>query len=498
MRDFATLFTGRDDVYGKYSLASDVTPSLKGKLAGKAVTIDKPVTPELYAAHIRGEQMLGIVPIRLDGTVLWFVIDVDNYEDGLHPAIMKKINARGLPLVVTTSKSGGAHLWCFLTEPIPAAQARDVGKVFAKALDLPESIEIFPKQTSTKKDDKGSWINLPYFGNERWCVGEDGTKKLTFEEFMEYANANLASPEDLKIKRREAKEAPGGDTQAPPCLQRRAEDGVEEGQRNDTLKQYSIYAKQAFPDDWEMRVKEWNDEHVTPRYPMDELSKLLAGARRKDIHYMCNRFGDVCDKQACLKLAYGVGRGGGGEGAILIFDRIEWIDGEQPFFRVSMFDRMFQAKPEQLFNYTAFRNLCLGATGEPLPMMKQGTYEEQLTPALALKINITAPPDTQTKERIIARFKDWVSQACSRDNLGSALLRFAPYYDGAAIYFKGEDFMKNVDRVHKDLTRSQVFVILRDWGVMQTKQNDGRKTHELWMYPITEPVEWLGFEREGK
>lgn len=492
MKSFAELFTGRDDVHGVYMLPKNASPSKKGKRVGAAKTVREPVTPELYDAHNRGELMLGIVPIRLDGTVMWFVIDVDNYQDDLHPPLMKKINALGLPLVVTKSKSGGAHLWCFLSDPITATQAREVAHKFAQKLGLPENVEIFPKQEAIKKSDEGSWINLPYCGDTRKCVGEDGYQSFTLQQFVEYANARIVHPSDLAFKKREAVEVEGSDdqTQAPPCIQRMSEDGVEEGRRNDAVTQYAIFARRAFPDDWQSRVKEWNDEHVTPRLKMDEVALIVDSVEKHNYQYMCNRFTDICNKQVCLTLKFGIG-GGEPASTVILFDRVEWVNGEAPYYWISMFGEKFRATANDLMLYSSFRRIVLAHCGQLLPAMKQPEWEKVLNPTLAKMDRTTAPADTQMRDRVITKFQEWCSAMCRRDDREEAFKHNNPFYDGNNIYFMGDAFMRTIDRGWQ-IDRAVAWLYLRDWGVMQDIITVGGKEVNVWVYPVRGPL-WFTF-----
>ena len=77
------------------------------------------VTLDLWQDHVEGKRPLGIIPIREDSTCSWGSIDIDEYDvDAL--AVVKKIEQMKLPLVPCRSKSGGLHLFLFVTEPVAA------------------------------------------------------------------------------------------------------------------------------------------------------------------------------------------------------------------------------------------------------------------------------------------------------------------------------------------------------------------------------------------
>jgi hypothetical protein len=154
---FDKLFNGSDRAHGIYTLPKNK----KGKQKGTAKTIKEPATKELYDKHIAGEIGLGIVPIDSDSNCHFAAIDIDTYDINLHE-LENDVNNFKLPLVVCSTKSGGAHLYLFLKEPIPAEIINPAMALWANRLGFP-NVEIFPKQKKLKKNELGNWINLPYF-----------------------------------------------------------------------------------------------------------------------------------------------------------------------------------------------------------------------------------------------------------------------------------------------------------------------------------------------
>ncbi len=140
---------------------------------------------------------MGIIPIRDDSTCVFGAIDIDVYADIDHVQIVAMLAKLGYPLVVCRSKSGGAHVYLFAAEPVPAA------KMQAKLRDIAARLghgtaEIFPKQIKIGGDrDLGSWINMPYFDHAetvRPALGANGDP-LPAERFLDYAEATKATGE---------------------------------------------------------------------------------------------------------------------------------------------------------------------------------------------------------------------------------------------------------------------------------------------------------------
>jgi hypothetical protein len=118
LEKFRAIFSGLDIAYGTYVIKSERGD---GKQAGKATVVRKPPTEDLWIKHLDGvEPSLGIIPIRSDNSCIWGCIDIDQYPID-HKGLVQRISSLGLPLVVCRSKSGGAHVFLFVREPIPAA-----------------------------------------------------------------------------------------------------------------------------------------------------------------------------------------------------------------------------------------------------------------------------------------------------------------------------------------------------------------------------------------
>ena len=163
---FREIFEGNNSAYGIMKLTGETTE--KGKAVAKAFIKREPVIDKLWQDHIDGKDpALGIIPINEDNMCRWGCIDVDVYNLD-HLALMRDIKGKGFPLVTFRSKSGGAHLFLFAKEFIPASLMQSKLKTMAKALGYDGS-EIFPKQTEIFVDrgDTGNFLNLPYHGGVR-------------------------------------------------------------------------------------------------------------------------------------------------------------------------------------------------------------------------------------------------------------------------------------------------------------------------------------------
>jgi len=500
MRQFHELFVGRTDAYGTYALPKGQTAKRGTKFLGKAQTIrNGNLTVENYREHVRGEVGLGIVPIIPKvNTVSWFVIDVDKYgEDDLHGSLAKMINALNLPLVVCKSKSGGAHLYCFLTEPAPAADVLGVARKFAKKLKLDPKVEIFPKQDSISSNDAGSWINLPYFGETRPCMGADGHTELTLKEFVLFVHEREVDPSDLDVRVSEMDHrVDDHGSKAPPCIDRFIEDGIEEGGRDNALTHVSVYMKKRYPDDWQDRVAEFNASHITPELKFNEVSRIIKGAERRDYQYLCKQqpMCAVCDKDACLKREFGVGSGEGSTLDDFTIDSLRKIETEDPIWVIVIDGIPISLKTDIIFNYPAFRMEFFKRCNRVLKAMKPEDWKAIINEA-ADKCEVErAPAIVGESGQIRHHFMEWVGQAL-RGSDPNMILDGNPIYREKELSFRGTDFISYLKRTGGRYEDRMVWQVMNEDGAETTSEEIKGTKRQLWTYPVGEP--WFDLPDTG-
>lgn len=309
-RRFARLFEGLDCGYGKYNALQP--PDEKGKIVGKnRGWVAQPLTLENYRQHLAGEFGLGVAPIRADSTCVFGAIDIDVYDGLDHLELIRKLKESQIPLIVCRSKSGGAHIYAFASEPVPAAKMsaklKEIGRILGYG-----GTETFPKQTQIIEHEDGkltaSWVNLPYYGpltNLRYALNDVGDP-YELEEFLDLAERRR---QPLGWFEKPLPERASELPQGPPCLQHLVQIGFAEGIRNNGLTALAVYYKKADPDSWKERVNQANDKYMKPPLPPEEVKNTIKSAGRKEYSYKCN---DIplcqhCNKELCRTREYGVG-----------------------------------------------------------------------------------------------------------------------------------------------------------------------------------------------
>ena len=290
---FATRFAGLRKAYGTFT-ASDETRE-DGKANGKNITISKELSDtdllKLWEDHLLGRQSVGIVAIDENNSCVWGAIDVDEYQLDLKD-LAKKLAKQELPLILCRSKSGGAHIYIFLQEPVAASMLQRKLRQLAAAIGYGQA-EIFPKQTKLLLDrgDRGSTLNMPYFGGEnstRYAYGEEG-QALTPNEFIEYIDKIQITSKLLEqLEASPLNEQQEWLDQAPPCIQHLIVQGFPKGTRNSGLFNVGVFLRKKYPDDWEKRLEDVNITYMQPPLGAQEVLTVGKQVQRKDYFYKCN------------------------------------------------------------------------------------------------------------------------------------------------------------------------------------------------------------------
>lgn len=301
VKRFIDIFSGLTRAYGTYEIGA----KKKGlKAVGKALTVRSQLTEEIYKYHLDGLKGIGVIPINDRNNCLFAAIDIDQYDQFDPKNIADIIERNNWPLVTCRSKSGGAHVFMFLAEEVPAYLVRAKLKEYAIALGYPNA-EIFPKQDELRgKEDIGNWINLPYFNSKRSTrYAIKNGEALKFKEFLDYAEEQSLTQSQLN----ELEVGHGEFSDAPPCLQQFTISGFPPGSMNNALFSMGVYARMKYPDSWQKMVYEYNERFMGPGSPQ-EVQQIVKSLDKKKYIYKCQEppLCQACDKSICGQREFGI------------------------------------------------------------------------------------------------------------------------------------------------------------------------------------------------
>jgi hypothetical protein len=212
----------------------------------------------------------------------------------------------GVPLSVCRSKSGGAHIFLFTTDFVPAKLMRDKLMSLSAVLGFGKA-EVFPKQIELKsQDDTGNFLNLPYFNcknTTRYCFDSKG-QAITIDAFLNGVKVSALTPkelQDLKIQR-----PPSEYDDGPPCLQSITKEKLDDG-RDRVMFHFRVYAKKKWPESWVDKIDEFNHQRFINPFRHDEIAKFRKD--KKDYGYLCKDepMCNHCDKDLCRTRKFGIG-----------------------------------------------------------------------------------------------------------------------------------------------------------------------------------------------
>jgi hypothetical protein len=500
VKKFKSIFYGLDRAYGQYKSDGQL---VNGKASGKAFILKKPVTDQLWIDHIEGKDpSLGIIPIRDNSTCTWGCIDIDTYPLD-HKKILRKIRDLDLPLVMCRSKSGGAHVFIFLKEPVQAKLIRDKLQEWAGELGY-ANCEIFPKQIEIQADrgDTGNFLNLPYHGGDdsmRHGFSDDGSAS-SLDNFFSLYDRYCTSEKDLKefkVKRKNDIELNDG----PPCLSTLMSQGIPPGGRDNTLYQYAVYAKKKWPDDWSAKIEEFNYKYMETPLSAQQVLKTIKQHEKKDYQYKCKDqpMCAVCSLNICKGKQYGVGNTFEHQ----VSDLTKYESDESTWF-LNIDGRRLKLSTDQLYDQHKFRRACMNEINVMPNMMRPNDWDSRLQ-SLLDNVEVIQMPHEITKtgrfESLLERFLEDQGEAEHADeiDMGKALFEQRDYTDKIkddkgereitvkkmTAYFKSEWLQKFLKRNDfKDFSTTEMAAHIRNkLGGGDTRRKIKGKTAYLWFVP---------------
>lgn len=451
-QQFFNLFRGLDRAHGRYS-----TPKVNGtsaKLEAGAGTVAEPVTVELWEVHLAGGMGLGITPVMDDANVWFGCIDIDVYPLE-HKILNEKIQLLGLPLVVTRTKSGGAHCYLFCSEPTSAALVQGRLMEWAVLLGF-TGVEVFPKQVKLANNkDNGSWLNMPYFDNNKRTTRygfDDKGEPLNASGYLTYANSKKISAyelQELKIKA-SLDDIDDWFEESPPCLSTLGRTGYPEGSRNNGLFAIAVYLRKRFGEEsWEDRLDTYNNKFMLPPLGYKEVVQIIKSVKKKSYSYKCKDqpIVGVCNKQLCLLRKFGIK--GANEDPGVKVGSIQMLMTEPVTWLIDVNSHRIELTTEELHSFRKFQLRCMETLAILPEQIKQTTWEKVLKDRLPTAERIHVPEDATREGQL------WVhlSKFCTSRVTGKALdelLIGRPYTDKERSYFCANDFLQYLtqQRVH--------------------------------------------------
>tara|TARA_A100001391_G_scaffold33113_3_gene17863 strand:- start:2879 stop:4417 length:1539 start_codon:yes stop_codon:yes gene_type:complete len=489
-KTFATIFRGLEEAFGTYEINST---KANGKQTGQAKIVRESRTEAHWEGHLSGKgASVGIIPINADNNCVWGCVDIDQYNFN-HKELIDKIREKKLPLVVCRSKSGGAHVFLFANDWMPAKDMQEVLRHIASALGYSGS-EIFPKQVKLQLDrgDVGNFLNMPYYDAEdglRYAIKDDGTA-ATLEEFFELHKAFVQTPEQilaLQVQKEDNLPVPDG----PPCLQLLCTQGFPEGTRNNGLFNVGVYLRKSHPDTWEDEVAKYNHQYMNPPLPLAEVNIIVKQLNRKDYVYKCNDapINDYCNKELCLTRKFGVGSAGNNAAVA----NLRKYASTPPVWFMDVNGEPLELDTDALLNQNAFQKACVEQLNFMPPTSSKPLWEARIN-ALLRDMTETEGGVIETSQdaSLEGAFYDYLEDFCrnmqtAQDKEEILLRRPWTDEDTNQTFFRLRDFENYLKRNRFfDFKTHKIAQRLRDINGEPTTLRIKERTVRVWRIPALE------------
>lgn len=202
---FASLFWGQTNAY--FNL-------------GKMSTVWKPLTVDVFLAHLKGELELGVYCTNDQNLSYWGCVDFDapektKQQDSLAYQAALQLRSKyaeyGIQAWIERSRNKGYHVWVFPDRPMPARHLRQCQLSLLSELGM-SGIEVNPKQEnlwntsipktapSNRRFGIGNLVRIPYSPLAtpgRMCMLDHG-RSLPLPVWLPEALSTRPLPSDLE------------------------------------------------------------------------------------------------------------------------------------------------------------------------------------------------------------------------------------------------------------------------------------------------------------
>lgn len=471
---FNELFMGLRRAYFTFKITK--TNKDKGnKQEGIGDIVRGEVTDTLWSHHLNGTRGIGVMPIDDDGRSWFGAIDIDVYDLDLIE-LEAKIKTLELPLIVCRTKSGGAHLYCFTSEPVKSIDLRDKLHSWAVILGYP-GVEIFPKQnTLASKNDTGSAINMPYFGGDsstRYAIIV--AKMRSMEQFLSYAFDHRISEEQLLNTNAVTL---NGFEEAPPCLEILCARGIHEGERNNALFSIAVFYKKSDPENLRNKVIEANQKYCDNPYSgkeVRELTGIINSVDRKDYFYKCKDapIKQYCNPVLCSKRQYGIDLPDAEETIEVNLGSLVKVKTDPPLWILQVDGYGIELETDEIMKQDKFIAKCMEKIHKWPNKIKARDWQRMVQDRLNNLDEQDAPDDASER----GRFQFLVEQFCISKNMGvlpEDLSRGLPYTEEDKTYFRAKDLQDFLFRNQfRGLSAREM------WMVVQNDMGGGKRKFQF-------------------
>ena len=500
IKKFLEAFNGYQLAYGQHG---NFKAKDNGKMEGHAQTVLGTVTSEIVERHLTGAgNGLGVVPLRQDNTVMFGAVDIDITGVGALAHTIEelenKINVLGLPFIPCNTKSGGVHLYCFTTKPVPSELMVRRLKEWASLLGYGSS-EIFPKQTErANEQDIGNWINLPYYDakdTKRYAINKG--KKIDIEKFFELVDIMRISEDELNNFKMEDMNEDYKD--APPCLQILESVGVEDGSRNNGMYNFAVYLKKKNENTWQELIKDLNIKIVKPSLTEKELEAVIKSVNKRDFFYKCKEYPicQYCNKSECRKRKHGIASSEGNR--LQLENLAKYISGEEIVWFAEYQGKRIQLTTDELLNQAQLQKRLVEAVNKAFTPEKPNLWLNTINALLTTCTIVHEPVQASRKGQFYELIDSFLTESASGETKDD-LLKYNTFTDPESklVYFRSFNLFTFLKNKRFKCSEQEVWIWLKDKKAKSQKMRVAKKSLNIWSMPAPDKFQFDSGDDEDK
>lgn len=491
---FAKLFRGYDKAFGQYDTKKIAEAGKKN--VGKPWTVPQKITEAAWRDHLDATGPgIGIVMLQANDTCRFGAIDIDDYKVD-HSKLCRQIKKLELPLVVCRTKSGGAHLYVFFLEDIPAYTLRDRLGEWCAALGLSANTEQFPKQVSrANAQEIGNWINVPYQNAEmtmRYAFNPEDYKALQFEDFLTLAESARVEKTFMDKPFYRAHSEQDLFWEGPPCLiSLHTQGGFAEGTRNEGMFGVGVYCRKRFGDVWESRMDEYNQ--AMAGLSSTEIAGLVKSLSKKEYTYNCKKapLNSVCQRRTCLGREFGIGDAGTASVKVEILSviRYDYPAPDPPMWSFEINGKQVMVDNDTFYSRDLLNKACM-AQANCVPLhMPPARWLNQLNELVQSADTVPMPEDASPTGQLWARIEMFLRQGVNALTKEEVLTGKVWRKDGEAFFCSTDLFAYLDARRIKYKSTQEVWALLRKRGGDKRVWSFGKRGVNVWCVPTAEMEE---------
>lgn len=472
----------------------------------------QPLTPDVLARHLRGEETCGAYVLDENGMGLWTLVDLDAMEREWLERLFNAGVALGIrpdAMLREFSGSKGYHLWVFMAEKTPGPQLQKIGQIIVERSGVPRTdsrylhpsgqprvlIEIYPKTTdmSATPESMGQLVKLPLgihrkTGQLAMPLDVTGPVAPLTPAEVDQVLAPWANVEFLQTggAASAAPPLPGTAKHTPyPCTESMLGSTWGEGGRNSVV---FLLAKRLHVAGYSLDeaidyISRWASDHLQPNLSAREIrSTVRSGFNYTSMDCLNPDVVPHCKVSCPIYAREHPATAVGGNG---VGPRLKVTTSEPPVFALPLSRGVVEVSAEDLNNWERIRVCAMEQLHVWLPRRRPSDWDRELEPLLAQVETVAAPEEVSLSGVIRVLLRQWLGRASDDPD----------YVDRRSVWrdteedvyvFRADAFIRSVLNMERQAPRMLIWEVVREAGGQQRRRTLPGSAQEIdvWEVPI--------------